>query len=73
MFHEDPDERRNFYRRMGIATSIPIAMAAGPAVGYYIGTWLDGRAHTSFLVYVFLAFGFGAGVKVIVDMVKRLG
>jgi len=74
MFHEDPDkERQKMLRQAGIAMGIPFALATGPIIGYFIGTWLDVRAHTSFLVYVFLALGFGAGVKVIVDMVKRLG
>jgi F0F1-type ATP synthase assembly protein I len=74
MFHNDPDdERRRMYRQMGIAMGMPFALALGPIVGYFIGKWLDAVAHTGFLVYVFLTLGFVAGVRVVIDMVKRLG
>lgn len=60
---EPPDkERLKGYRQIAMATTIPLIMLAGPAVGYFLGSFLDGLLGTSnVLMVVFLLLGVAAG------------
>ena len=55
-------ERLKGYRQIAMATTIPLIMLAGPAVGYFLGRFLDGLLGTSnVLMVVFLLLGVAAG------------
>jgi len=55
-------ERLKGYRQIAMATTIPLIMLAGPAVGYFLGSFLDGLLGTSnVLMVVFLLLGVAAG------------
>lgn len=60
------------YRQLGILTTIPIILAVGPIVGYFIGSFLDKKLHTQpYLMIVFIVFGFVAAGRGVYDLVKR--
>jgi F0F1-type ATP synthase assembly protein I len=54
-------EKARLARQVGTLTAIPFILVAGPAVGYLIGSWIDGRLGSEpiFLI-VFLVLGFVA-------------
>ena len=57
-----PNNRQSGYRQIALATTIPIIMLAAPAVGYFIGHYLDRLLGTErILTVVFLLFGVAAG------------
>lgn len=57
----------------GLALSLPIDMAAGPVLGYFAGVFLRDRfGMPHFIVYIFLAAGFGAGVLNTVMIVRMM-
>jgi len=68
------DDRYSTYRQIGILTTIPILMAVGPILGYYIGNFLDQKLGTTpYLMVVFILFGFVAAGKGVYDLIKRAG
>jgi F0F1-type ATP synthase assembly protein I len=55
-------ERTKGYRQIALATTIPLIMLAGPAVGYFLGSFLDSLLGTSnVLMVVSLLLGVAAG------------
>jgi ATP synthase protein I len=53
-------------------TSIPILLAVSPLVGYFMGRVLDRWLNTApWLSLIFLGFGFAAGVRETIKIVKR--
>jgi len=60
-------------RQVGIVTTIPMILAAGPLVGYGIGWWLDGRFGWDPWGKVGLSLlGFVASFKQVVSIIKTL-
>lgn len=68
-------ERDAALRARGLAygLSIPISMAAGPLAGWWAGAALDSALGTSYWTPVLIVIGTAAGLKLVVDMVVRLG
>ena len=55
-------DRLKGYRQIAMATTIPLIMLAGPAVGYFLGRFLDNLLGTSnVLMVIFLLLGVAAG------------
>ena len=66
------DEKYSMYRQLGILTTIPIILAVGPILGYFIGNFLDKKLHTEpYLMIVFIIFGFVASGRGVYDLIKR--
>lgn len=60
------------YRQLGIFTTIPIILAVGPILGYFIGNFLDKKLHTEpYLMILFIFFGFVAAGRGVYNLVKR--
>ena len=65
------NEGRN-YRQLGLLGTIPILLAVGPAVGFFIGRWLDSILGTEpWLLILFLIFGFIASGKEVYRIIKQ--
>lgn len=61
------------YRQLALATTIPLMMLAAPAVGYFIGKYLDRVFGTSdLLTVVFLLLGVAAGGVESYNLIKRI-
>lgn len=60
-------------RGLAIGMTIPLSMIAGPLGGWFIGAWLDRTFHTSYWVAVFVILGAVAGIKMVIDMLVKLG
>lgn len=64
------------YRQIALATTIPLIMLAAPAVGYFLGSYLDRLLGTSgVMMVVFLLLGVVAGgfesYKIIKEIIKE--
>lgn len=65
-------KRRSSYRQLGILGTIPILIAVGPLVGFFMGRWLDSKLGTDpYLLILFLIFGFVASGKEVYKLIKR--
>lgn len=68
-----PDSRQSGYRQIALATSIPIIMLAAPAVGYFIGRYIDRLLGTErIMVVVFLLLGMAAGGLETYRLIKEI-
>jgi len=66
------DDKYSTYRQIGILTTIPMLLAVGPILGYYIGDFLDKKLGTTpYLMMVFIFFGFVAAGKGVYNLIKR--
>ena len=70
------DERQKGYRQVALATTIPLIMLAAPAVGYFLGSYLDSLLGTSsIMMVVFLLLGVVAGgvesYRIIKEIIKE--
>ncbi len=58
-------------RQIGLLTSLPFIMVAGPLVGYFIGEWLDRKLDTSpYLTVVLIVMGFISSGREVYKLIK---
>lgn len=59
-------------RQIGTVTTIPMILAAGPLVGYFVGQWADERFGWDPWGKIGLGLlGFVAGLKQVVSIIKN--
>lgn len=65
------DAFQPYIKQIGVLTTIPILLLAGPAVGYFIGAWIDRnfRIYPWFTI-LFVLLGFTAAGREIVRLLK---
>ncbi|MCP4633747.1 MAG: AtpZ/AtpI family protein [candidate division Zixibacteria bacterium] len=60
------------YRQIGLVGTIPMMMAAGPAIGYFLGSYLDKKLGTEpYLLLLMLVLGFVASGKETWNLIKK--
>lgn len=70
---EDKDKKSSQVRQIGLLGTIPILMAVGPLVGFFIGTWIDDWLDTKpWFTALFLILGFVAAGKEIYNIVRKV-
>ena len=70
------EKKSAFYsqvKQLGVLTTIPIILLVGPAIGYFLGNWIDRK----FLIYpwvtiIFVGLGFGASGREITRLLKQV-
>jgi ATP synthase protein I len=61
-------------RSIGFYTLIPTMMGVGPALGFFLGTWLERRfGHAPWLSFGCVVLGGVASVRQVVLLLKRAG
>lgn len=67
-------EEQSVYKEVMNASSVGMAVVAGMVVGGFMGYFLDKWLNTSpWLLFVFLIFGFIAGIKNAIHFMKKAG
>ena len=60
-------------KQLGILTTIPIILLVGPAIGFFLGAWIDRKAHSyPWFTIVFVFLGFVAAGREIVRFLKQI-
>ena len=68
----DPSDKYKHVKQLGLLTVIPAMLAVAPLVGFFIGSWIDGRFGTQpIFKLIFLAVGFMAGVRETISLIKK--
>ncbi len=58
-------------RQIGVVTTIPMILAAGPLVGYWIGQWVDKRfGLTPWGTVIVSLLGFAASLKQVISVIQ---
>ena len=72
MAGEKKESKYSSYKEVAILTTLPIILAVGPILGYFLGNYLDKKLNTSpYLMIAFIIFGFIASGKQVYSMVVR--
>lgn len=65
-------DRFQRFRQIGLLTTIPVILLVGPALGYFIGNYLDNKFNTSpWLMIFFMVIGAAASVKEIINILTK--
>ncbi|HTL70648.1 MAG TPA: AtpZ/AtpI family protein [Candidatus Eisenbacteria bacterium] len=69
-------KNNDFYsqvQQLGIVTTIPIILLVGPAVGFWIGGWIDRKAHSyPWFTTIFTVLGFIASGREVFRLLKQI-
>jgi F0F1-type ATP synthase assembly protein I len=58
--------------QLGLLAAVPAILVAGPMIGYFVGSWADGRLGSEpYLTILGTALGFGAAGKETYRLIKR--
>lgn len=72
--NDDEDKDKSVYKQLFNASTVGMALVSGILVGGVMGYFLDKWLDTSpWLLFVFLIFGFIAGVKNALHYLKKAG
>jgi F0F1-type ATP synthase assembly protein I len=70
---DEERENRSLLRQAAVLSAIPGFLVVPPVAGVFIGRWLDQRYHTQpWLLLVFLLLGFGSGIRLTVQTLRRV-
>jgi F0F1-type ATP synthase assembly protein I len=67
----DDPERRN-WREVGLYTTIPMMLLAGPALGYWLGLQIENRAgHEPWFTVGGAMFGLAASIRQVIKVLQK--
>ncbi len=67
----ETDMRKSMYAA-GIGMTIPFVLLTGPLMGWFVGSWLDGRYGTSWITIAAVLLGLAGSIQLTVKMVKEI-
>ncbi len=60
-------------KQLGVLTTIPVILLVGPAVGFFIGGWIDRKTQVyPWFTLLFILLGFLAAGREIVRLLKQI-
>ena len=60
-------------KQLGILTTIPIILLVGPAIGFFLGSWIDRKAHIyPWFTILFVFLGFAASGREVFSLLKQI-
>ena len=60
-------------KQLGILTTIPIILLVGPAIGFFLGSWIDRKAQCyPWVTIIFIFLGFAASGREIFRLLKQI-
>ena len=60
-------------KQLGVLTTVPIILLAGPAVGYFIGSWIDRKTQLyPWFTIVFILCGFAAAAREVYRLLRQV-
>ena len=60
-------------KQLGIVTTIPVILLVGPAIGFFVGSWIDRRTHTyPWITIIFIFLGFVAAGREISRLLRQI-
>ena len=68
------DNKYRYVHQVGLYTAIPIILVAGPAVGFFIGDYIDRKLGTTpWFMLFFVVIGFVASVRQTIEFITKAG
>jgi hypothetical protein len=67
----ETDIRKSTYAA-GIGMTIPFVLLTGPLMGWFVGSWLDGRYGTGWITIFAVLLGLAGSIQLTVKMIKEI-
>ena len=66
------DNKYRYVHQVGLYTAIPIILVAGPAVGFFIGDYIDRKLGTApWFMLFFVVIGFVASIRQTIEFITQ--
>ena len=70
-------EKKNaFYlqvKQLGVLTTVPIVLLVGPAIGFFVGSWIDRKANIyPWFTIIFVGLGFVGSAREVFRLLKEV-
>ena len=66
------DNKYRYVHQVGLYTAIPVILVAGPAVGFFIGVYIDRKLGTApWFMLFFVVIGFVASVRQTIEFITK--
>ncbi|MBI3316204.1 MAG: AtpZ/AtpI family protein [Candidatus Omnitrophica bacterium] len=60
-------------KQLGVLTTVPIILLVGPAIGVFLGGWIDRKAHVyPWFTIIFGALGFVASAREVMRLLRQI-
>ena len=60
-------------KQLGVLTTIPIILLIGPAIGFFLGSWIDRKAHIyPWFTIIFVFLGFAGSGREVFRLLKQI-
>ncbi len=60
-------------KNLGILTTVPLILLIGPLVGFFVGSWIDRKAHSyPWVTILFIGLGFVASGREVIRLIKEI-
>lgn len=70
------EKKNNFYlqvKQLGVVTTIPIILLVGPAIGFFLGAWIDQKFRLyPWFTIIFVTLGFIASGREVARLLKQI-
>ena len=70
------EEKDAFYsqvKQLGVLTTVPMILLVGPVIGFFLGGWIDRKAHIyPWFTLFFILMGFAASGREVVRLLKQI-
>lgn len=68
------DKDYRYVRQVGLYTAIPVLLVAGPAIGFFIGDYIDRKFGTApWFMLFFIVIGFVASIRQTIEFINKAG
>ncbi len=60
-------------KQLGVLTTVPIILLVGPAIGFFLGSWIDRKANSyPWFTIVFIGLGFAGSACEVFRLLKEI-
>ena len=60
-------------KQLGVLTTIPVVLLVGPAFGFFLGGWIDRKAHSyPWVTIIFVCLGFIGAAREVIRVLRDI-
>ncbi len=70
---EPLEERARWFKKLGLAMTVPMILLSGPLIGLVAGMWLDRHFHTApWILVAGVTLGLLSSAREVFDIIRRI-
>ena len=60
-------------KQLGVLTTVPIILLVGPAIGFFLGSWIDRKTNIyPWFTIIFVGLGFAGSAREVFRLLKEI-